>query len=182
MLSEGAGILILEEAERAKKRGARIYGEILGYGCSSDAFRVTDTHPEGRGAVQAMQNAMKDADVSPREIDYINAHGTSTQVNDRVETLAIKKVFGDRAYKIPVSAPKSMIGNLLGASGSVDLITTLLSMEQDCVLPTINYQEKDLECDLDYVPLRSRSQEIKTALIHSRGRGGINAVLAVKKV
>jgi len=182
VIGEGAGIVVLEEMERALKRGAPIYGEVVGYATNCDGYHRVDADPEGEQLARAIKMALDESKVSVSEVDYICADGAATESADRSETRAVKKVFGDRAYKIPMSAPKSMIGNLLGASGSVDLITTLLSMEHDCVLPTINYQEKDPECDLDYVPLTSRSQEITTALIHSRGRGGVNTVLAVKKV
>jgi len=182
VIGEGAGIVVLEEMERALKRGAPIYGEVAGYATNCDGYHRVDVDPEGEQLARAITTALNEANVSVSEVDYICADGVATESGDRSETKAVKKVFGERAYHIPISAPKSMIGNLLGASGSVDLITTLLSMEHDRVLPTINYQEEDSECDLDYVPLKSRSQEITTALIHSRGRGGVNAVLAVKKV
>lgn len=182
VIGEGAGIVVLEEMEHALKRGAPIYGEVVGYATNCDGYHRVDFDPEGEQLARAIKTALDESKLSVSEVDYICADGAATEDGDRSETRAVKKVFGDRAYKIPVSAPKSMIGNLLGASGAVDLITTLLSMENDCVLPTINYQEKDPECDLDYVPLKPRSQEVTTALIHSRGRGGINAVLAVKKV
>lgn len=182
VIGEGAGIVVLEEMEHALKRGAPIYGEVVGYATNCDGYHRVDFDPEGEQLARAIKTALDESKLPVSEVDYICADGAATEDGDRSETRAVKKVFGDRAYKIPVSAPKSMIGNLLGASGAVDLITTLLSMENDCVLPTINYQEKDPECDLDYVPLKPRSQEVTTALIHSRGRGGINAVLAVKKV
>jgi len=182
VIGEGAGIVVLEEMERALKRGAPIYGEVVGYATNCDGYHRIEVDPGGEQLARAIKTALDESKVSVNEVDYICADGAATESADRSETRAVKKVFGERAGKIPISAPKSMIGNLLGASGSVDLVTTLLSMEHDRVLPTINYQEKDPECDLDYVPLKSRSQEITTALIHSRGRGGVNAVLAVKKV
>ena len=182
VIGEGAGIVVLEEMERALKRGAPIYGEVVGYATNCDGYHRIEVDPGGEPLARAIKTALDESKVSVNEVDYICADGAATENADRSETRAVKKVFGERAGKIPISAPKSMIGNLLGASGSVDLVTTLLSMEHDRVLPTINYQEKDPECDLDYVPLQSRSQEIATALIHSRGRGGVNAVLAVKKV
>jgi beta-ketoacyl-acyl-carrier-protein synthase II len=182
VIGEGAGIVVLEEMEHALKRGAHIYGEVVGYATSCDGYHRVDFDPEGDQLARAIKMALHESRVSLKEVDYICADGAATESGDKSETRAVKKVFGEEAYKIPMSAPKSMIGNLLGASGAVDLISTLLSMEQGYVLPTINYREKDPECDLDYVPLRSRHQEITTTLIHSRGRGGVNTVLVVKKV
>ena len=181
VIGEGAGIVVLEEMEHALKRGAHIYGEIVGYATNCDGYHRIDTEPDGEQLARAIEMALQESGVSVGEVDYICADGAATEAGDRSETKAVKKIFGKEAYKIPMSAPKSMIGNLLGASGAVDLITTLLSMEHSCVLPTINCQEKDPECDLDYVPLESRSREISTSLIHSRGRGGVNTVLVTKK-
>lgn len=182
VIGEGAGILVLEEMEHALMRSAPIYGEIVGYATNCDGYHRVDCDPKGEQLARAIKIALHESRVSLREVDYICADGAATESGDRSETSAVKKVFGEEAYKIPMSAPKSMIGNLLGASGAVDLISTLLSMEHDYVLPTINYQERDPECDLDYVPLRSRPQEITTALIHSRGRGGVNTVLVTQKI
>ena len=181
VIGEGAGIVVLEEMEHALKRGAPIYGEIAGYATNCDGYHRIEVDPEGEQLARAIKKALREAQVSVKEVDYICADGSATENGDRSETRAVKKVFGEDAYTIPVSAPKSMIGNLLGASGAVDLITTLLSMEHSLMLPTINCREKDPECDLDYVPLHARSREINTALIHSRGRGGVNTVLVARK-
>jgi 3-oxoacyl-[acyl-carrier-protein] synthase II len=181
VMGEGAGILILEEMEHALKRGARIYAEIVGFGASDDAYHITAPDPEGNGAVLSMKRAIKDAQIDLKDINYINAHGTSTKLNDKIETLAIKKVFGDYAYNIPVSSTKSMIGHLLGAAGAVESIATVLSIYNGILHPTINYEEKDPECDLDYVPNESRKWEIKYALKNSFGFGGQNASLIFKK-
>ena len=177
VLSEGAGILILEEEERARRRGARIYGEILGYGCSSDAYRITDIQPEGRGAAQAMLNAVLDAGVSPEDIGYINAHGTSTQVNDRVETLAIKKAFGEHSKRLCVSSSKSMMGHLISATGVIESAICLLTIERGVITPTINYEFPDPDCDLDYVPNEARETKVDIALSNSFGFGGQNVCL-----
>ncbi len=160
VLGEGAAMVVLEELERAKSRGAKIYGEVLGYGATADAFRITDTHPEGRGATTCINLALADAQLPPDEIQYINAHGTSTDVNDKVETLAIKKVFGPRAYKIPVSSTKSMMGHLIAAGGATELIICLLAIRDSVVPPTINYDTPDPECDLDYVPNVARRNAV----------------------
>ena len=177
ILGEGAAMVVLEEYERAKKRGAPIYGEILGYGTTADAFRITDTHPEGRGAITCMKMALKDAGKNLDEIHYINAHGTSTQVNDRVETLAIKEVFGQQAYKIPVSSTKSMMGHLIAAAGATELIICLMAMRDNVVPPTINYETPDPTCDLDYVPNAARDHKVRTILTNSFGFGGQNIAL-----
>lgn len=181
VLSEGSGVVILEELEHARKRGAKIYGELVGYGSTGDAYRLTDTHPEGRGAIKAIELALKDAGLAPSSIDYINAHGTSTSVNDTVETLAIKKVFGDYAKKVPVSSIKSMLGHLIAAAGAVEIIACLLAFRDDIIPPTINYEEPDPECDLDYVPNKARKARINTALSNSFGFGGQNISLIVKR-
>jgi 3-oxoacyl-[acyl-carrier-protein] synthase II len=177
ILGEGAAMVVLEDYERAKKRGAPIYGEILGYGTTADAFRITDTHPEGRGAISCMKMALRDAGRNPEDIDYINAHGTSTQVNDRVETLAIKETFGPLAYKIPVSSTKSMTGHLIAAAGATELIICLLAMRDGVVPPTINYETPDPQCDLDYVPNKAREKNVRTILTNSFGFGGQNIAL-----
>lgn len=181
VMGEGAGVVILETEEHAKKRGARIYAELAGYGATDDAFHITAPNPEGKAAVKAMRLALADGQVKPEEIDYINAHGTSTPLNDKTETKAIKTVFGEHAKRIPISSTKSMTGHLLGAAGGVELIATLLSMEKGMVHPTINYVNPDPECDLDYVPNKARPHTIKAALSNSLGFGGHNAVLVVKK-
>jgi 3-oxoacyl-[acyl-carrier-protein] synthase II len=177
VLGEGAGMVILEELEHAKARGAHIWGEILGYGSTADAFRITDTHPEGRGAVSCIRMAMNDAQLNPTDIQYINAHGTSTEVNDKVETLAIKQSFGDHAYKIPVSSIKSMMGHLIAAAGSVEAITCLLTLNRNVIPPTMNYETPDSECDLDYVPNAAREKQVHNALSNSFGFGGQNISL-----
>ncbi len=182
VLGEGAGILVLEEYEHAKKRGAHIYAEILGHGMTCDAYHMTAPEPEGKEAIRAMKMAMSNAGVSAKDIDYINAHGTSTQLNDKTETAIIKKVCGDRAYQIPISATKSMIGHLIGAAGSVELIATILAMENGIIPPTINYSVSDPECDLDYVPNQSRKADIGIAMKNSFGFGGKNSILIVGKV
>jgi 3-oxoacyl-[acyl-carrier-protein] synthase II len=183
VLGEGAAMIVLEEYERARKRGAPIYGEILGYGTTADAFRITDTHPEGRGAISCMRMALRDAQKNPEEIDYINAHGTSTQVNDRVETIAIKQALGaDVAYKVPVSSTKSMMGHLIAAAGATELIICLLAMRDGVLPPTINYETPDPECDLDYVPNVAREKKVRTILTNSFGFGGQNITLVAGKV
>jgi 3-oxoacyl-[acyl-carrier-protein] synthase II len=178
ILGEGAAMVVLEDYEHAKKRGAPIYGEILGYGTTADAFRITDTHPEGRGAITCMKMALRDAAKNPTDIDYINAHGTSTQVNDRVESLAIKEALGaDVAYKVPVSSTKSMTGHLIAAAGATELIICLMSMRDNVVPPTINYETPDPQCDLDYVPNAAREKKVRTILTNSFGFGGQNIAL-----
>jgi len=177
VLGEGAGMLLLEEMEHAQKRGAKIYGEIVGYGSTADAYRITDVHPEGRGAVACINMALRDAQLNPADVDYINAHGTSTEVNDRVETLAIKRSFGDQAFKTPVSSVKSMLGHLIAAAGSVEAITCLLSIRDGVLPPTMNYQTPDPNCDLDYVPNAARKGRVRRALSNSFGFGGQNVSL-----
>lgn len=177
VLGEGAGMVILEELEHAKKQGARIHGELMGYGSTADAYRITDIHPEGRGAVACIRMAMKDAGLNPTDIHYVNAHGTSTEVNDRVETAAIKHAFGESAYKTPVSSIKSMLGHLIAAAGSVEAITCLLAIRDGVLPPTINYCTPDPDCDLDYVPNAAREARVKAALSNSFGFGGQNISL-----
>jgi len=182
VMGEGAGIIILETLEHALTRGAKkIYAELTGYGATDDAYHITAPEPDALSATRAMQLALEDAEISPEEIDYINAHGTSTELNDKIETSAIKKVFGRKAYEIPISSTKSMTGHLLGASGAVELIATILSMEKGYIHPTINLENPDPECDLDYVPNKARKKEINCALSNSLGFGGHNAVLIVKR-
>lgn len=181
IMGEGSGIVVLEEWEHARRRGARIYGELAGYGLTGDAYHVTAPDPEGSGAVRCMRMALKDGGVKPEEVGYINAHGTSTQYNDKIETAAIKEVFGEYAYKVPVSSTKSMTGHLLGAAGGVELVAALLCMKEGMVHPTINYEDPDPECDLDYVPNRPRPHAFDYALSNSFGFGGTNACLLVKR-
>jgi 3-oxoacyl-[acyl-carrier-protein] synthase II len=181
VMSEGAGTLILEDLEHALSRGAPVYGEILGYGSSADAYRITDTHPRGLGAILAMRGALEDAGLSPEDVRYINAHGTSTVQNDLTETVAIKEVFGDRAQHIPVSSNKSMLGHTIGAAGAIESILTLVGMNQSVILPTINYEFADPKCSLDYVPNLARRQEHGIALSNSFGFGGQNACLCLGK-
>jgi 3-oxoacyl-[acyl-carrier-protein] synthase II len=179
VLGEGSGMLVLEELEHAKKRGATIYAELLGYGSTADAFRVTDSHDEGRGAIACMKLALADAQLPASEIGYINAHGTSTKVNDQVETLAIKKIFGDGAYQVPISSSKSMLGHLIAAAGAVELIICVMALRRGVLPPTINYEHPDPECDLDYIPNAARERSVRHALSNSFGFGGQNISLVV---
>ena len=181
VLGEGAGVVILEELQHARRRGAPIYAELTGYGCTCDAFRVTDCHPEGRGAVACMNAALADARLSPDQIGYVNAHGTSTRSNDQAETIAVKKVFGEAAYRIPISSSKSMLGHLIAAAGAVELIICIQALRQGVLPPTINYEVPDPDCDLDYIPNRAREQRATHALSNSFGFGGQNASLIVSK-
>jgi 3-oxoacyl-[acyl-carrier-protein] synthase II len=182
VLAEGAGIVVLEEYESAKKRGAKIYGEIAGYGMSGDAYHLTAPAPDGEGAARCIRMALQSAGVKPEEVDYINAHGTSTPFNDLYETMAIKRVFGDHAGKLMVSSTKSMTGHLLGAAGGIEAVYTLMAMDKGVVPPTINYHEPDPECTLDYVPNTARDAQITCALSNSFGFGGTNASLLFKKI
>lgn len=181
VMAEGAGIVILENLEHAKKRNARIYAEIMGYGMTADAYHMTAPDPDGDGAARAMKNALKDAKLNSQDIDYINAHGTSTKLNDRVETIAIKKVFASYVNKLMVSSTKSMTGHLLGAAGGVEFIVCCLALDEDIVPPTTNYQYPDPECDLDYVPNTARHAKVNVAMSNSLGFGGHNATLVLKK-
>jgi 3-oxoacyl-[acyl-carrier-protein] synthase II len=182
VLGEGAAVLILESLCRARRRGARVYAEITGYGSSFDAFGITRPEPEGKGAALSMTAALREARVDPSEIDYINAHGTSTKLNDLMETVAVKRVFGHRALSIPISSQKSMIGHLIGASGAVEAAATALSLERGVVPPTINLATPDPACDLDYVPNTAREIPVRTALSNSFGFGGQNASLVMTRV
>lgn len=181
VMSEGAGIVLLEELESALNRGARIYAEVLGYGLNGDAYHVTAPSPDGEGAARVMWMALRDGRVSPEDVQYINAHGTSTPYNDKTETLAVKKVFGEQANKIGMSSTKSMTGHLLGAAGGVETAITALAIFHQVMPPTINYEFPDPECDLDYVPNTPRPAEIVHALTNSFGFGGTNACLLLKK-
>lgn len=181
VLGEGAGMLVLEELEHAQRRRATIYAEMTGYGSTADAFRITDSHPDGRGAIACIQGALDDSGLALGDIGYINAHGTSTQVNDRVETLAIKKVFGDGAYQIPVSSCKSMLGHLIAAAGAVELIISVMAIQRGMLPPTINYEEPDPECDLDYIPNTAREKHVHHVLSNSFGFGGQNVSLIVSR-
>jgi 3-oxoacyl-[acyl-carrier-protein] synthase II len=181
VMGEGSGILILEELDHALERGAPIYAEIIGYGLTADAFHMTAPAPEGEGMGRCMQMALDDAGVSGEEIEYINAHGTSTDLNDRFETQAIKKVLGEHAYKVPVSSTKSMTGHLLGGAGGVETAFTVLAIERGIIPPTINYENPDPDCDLDYVPNVCREAEVRMALTNSFGFGGTNGALVLRR-
>ncbi|TWT44859.1 3-oxoacyl-[acyl-carrier-protein] synthase 2 [Phycisphaerae bacterium RAS1] len=181
VLGEGAGILILEEFESARRRNAKILCEVVGYGSTADAFRVTDIHETGRGAIAAMRAALTDAGVKPEQINYISAHGTGTEENDKLESLAIRSVFGDFAKKVPISSIKSMMGHLVAAAGAVELITCVLALRDGVIPPTANYREPDPNCDLDYVPNEPRKGDVQVALSNSFGFGGQNDTLIVRK-
>lgn len=181
VMGEGAGVLVLEDRDHAIARGAKIYGEIIGYGMSSDAYHVTNPHPEGRGASSAMRHALRTAGLNPEDIGYINAHGTSTGAGDPHEVQAIKRVFGDAAYQVPVSSTKSMIGHTLGAAGAIEAIICLLSMRDGILPPTINLENQDPECDLDCVPNVARKKEYDVALSNSFGFGGHNVSLIMRR-
>jgi len=181
IIGEGAGIVILEDLEHALARGAKIYAEIVGYGATGDAHHVTAPAPGGEGGVRAMRQAINDAGLQPEDIDYINAHGTSTDYNDKFETMAIKEVFGEYAQKVAISSTKSMTGHLLGAAGGVEAIFSVKAIEDSMIPPTINYVTPDPECDLDYVPNKARKQEVKAVLSNSLGFGGHNATIVFKK-
>ncbi|MEH7013550.1 beta-ketoacyl-ACP synthase II [Neobacillus niacini] len=181
VIGEGAGIIVLEELEHALARGAKIYAEIVGYGATGDAYHITAPAPGGEGGARAMKMAINDAGLNFEDIDYINAHGTSTGYNDKFETLAVKEVFGVHAYKLAISSTKSMTGHLLGAAGGVEAIFTVLAMKDSIIPPTINYETADPECDLDYVPNAARQKEIKAAMSNSLGFGGHNATIVFRK-
>lgn len=181
VIGEGAGIVVLESLEHAKNRGAKIYAEMKGYSMTCDAYHITSPAPDGEGGARAMKLAIEDAGIKEEDIDYINAHGTSTPYNDKFETAAIKNVFGERAYKIPVSSTKSMTGHLLGAAGAVEAIICIRALQEGFIPPTVGYKVKDEECDLDYVPNVGRKQDITYALSNSLGFGGHNATIIIKK-
>lgn len=181
VMGEGAGIVLLEEMEHAKRREANIYAELVGYGMSGDAYHITQPDPEAEGASRSMRNALQDAKIDTKEIDYINAHGTSTPYNDRTETLAIKRVFGEHAKRVAVSSTKSMTGHLLGAAGGVELIACVQAIEHGAIPPTINYEHPDPECDLDYVPNTARKARVNAAMSNAFGFGGHNAILIVRR-
>ena len=181
VIGEGAGVVVLEELTFAESRGARIYAEVCGYGMSGDAYHITTPAPEGKGAARCIGITLRDAGLSPEDVDYINAHGTSTKFNDENETTAIKTIFGKRAYEIPVSSTKSMTGHLLGAAGGIEAIFSILSIENGIIPPTINYEFPNPECDLDYVPNKARECNVYVAMSNSFGFGGTNACLVFKK-
>lgn len=181
VMAEGAGILVLESLSHAQRRGARIHAEVIGYGASSDAYHMVATHPEGIGAYQAMKHALREGGLAPDQIDVISAHATSTEIGDRSETAAIKKLFGEQAYRIPVTANKSMTGHMLGAAGGVEAIALVKSIQEGVIPPTINLEEPDSVCDLDYVPNEARKADIEIGMSNSFGFGGHNAVIILKK-
>jgi len=180
-MGEGAGIVVLEELEHAKKRKAKIYSELTGYGMSADAYHMTAPDPEGKGAIRSMRLSLEDAGVTPEQVDYINAHGTSTVYNDRVETVAIKQVFGEHTRKVSISSTKSVTGHLLGAAGGVEFIACNLAIQNSIVPPTINYETPDPDCDLEYTPNTPRSKDLNIVMSNSLGFGGHNATLVLKK-
>lgn len=182
VMAEGAGVVVLEEYEHAVKRGARIYAELVGYGMSADAYHITAPHPEGHGAIQAMKNALRDASLTPEEIVYINAHGTSTELGDIAETTAIKSTFGEHARKLVISSTKSQLGHLLGASGGVEAVVSAMSVSRNLVPPTINLDNPDPQCDLDYCPHKARDLNVTLAMSNSFGFGGHNASLIFRKM
>jgi 3-oxoacyl-[acyl-carrier-protein] synthase II len=181
VIGEGAGVLVLESFEFAQSRGARILGEVVGYGMSADAHHITSPGPGGQGAVRAMRAALRSAGLEPGDVDYINAHGTSTDANDKTETLAVKAALGENAYRVPMSSTKSMVGHLLGAAGAVEAIFCVLALRDGVLPPTINQEEPDPDCDLDYVPNEARRQRVRTAMSNSFGFGGHNATLILKQ-
>jgi 3-oxoacyl-[acyl-carrier-protein] synthase II len=181
VMGEGAGIVVLEEAERAQKRGAKIYCEMAGFGMSGDAYHITAPDPSGDGCVRAMRAALNDAGLKPQDIDYINAHGTSTLLNDRIETLAIKKTFGDHAHRVAISSTKSMTGHLLGAAGGAEFIACCMAMKHSVIPPTTNLENKDSECDLDYTANKARGCKVRTVMSNALGFGGHNATVVAKE-
>jgi 3-oxoacyl-[acyl-carrier-protein] synthase II len=181
IMGEGSGIVVLEEMESAVRRGARIYAEVAGYGASGDAYHITAPAPNGDGAARCMKMAIKDAGIALTDMGYINAHGTSTKFGDELESIAIKTVFGDYAYKVPVSSTKSMTGHLLGAAGGVEAVISVLALDRGVLPPTINLDNPDPECDLDYIPNRARKVQVDVAMSNSFGFGGTNACLIFKR-
>jgi 3-oxoacyl-[acyl-carrier-protein] synthase II len=181
VIAEGSSVLVLEDYDHAKARGAKIYGEILGYGMTGDAYHMTQPHPEGSGAIRAMRMALRNAGLQPEQIGYVNAHGTSTYYNDKLETAAVKAVFGDHAQQLPISSTKSMIGHTLGAAGAIEALVCLLAMRDGILPPTINYETPDPECDLDYIPNEARKAQTDYALSNSFGFGGHNVSLVMKR-
>jgi len=181
VMAEGAGVLVFEELEHAQRRGAYIYGEVIGFGMTADAFHLTEPDPDGTALGKAVRESLLMGDISPEEVDYINPHGTSTPLNDKVETRMIKEVFGKKAYEIPISSTKSITGHLLGAAGGVEAIATLLTIERGIIHPTLNYEFPDPECDLDYVPNEARKKEVRIGLSISAGFGGVNSTILIKK-
>jgi len=182
VMGEGSGVLVFEELDHAKKRGAHIYGEVIGWGMTADAYHLTDPDPDGKALGKAVKDAIEMAGIQPEEIDYINPHGTSTLLNDRVETRMIKDVFGKQAYHIPISSTKSITGHLLGAAGGVEAISVLLAIEKGIIHPTLNHEFPDPECDLDYVPNHARKKEVKLGLSISAGFGGVNSAILIRKL
>lgn len=182
VMGEGAGMVVLEEYEHAKKRSARIYAEVIGYSMTADAFHMTAPHPDGEGATRAMQLVLKDAKANPEDVSYVNAHGTSTELNDKIETLAMKKAFGDHAYKLQINSTKSMTGHLLGAAGGVEAVVCAKSIEEGVVHPTINYMTQDPECDLDYIANEARKHRPKVVMSTSLGFGGHNTCILLRGV
>jgi 3-oxoacyl-[acyl-carrier-protein] synthase II len=181
VMGEGAGMLVFEELDHARRRGAHIYGEMVGFGMTADAYHITEPDPDGKALGKAVGDALQRGGVHPEEIDYINPHGTSTPLNDRVETKVIKEIFGKHSYRIPVSATKSITGHLMGAAGGVEAISVLLAIEKGIIHPTLNYEFPDAECDLDYVPNEAREREVRTALSISAGFGGVNSAIVLKR-
>lgn len=182
VLGEGAAMVVLEDLERARQRGAHIYGEIVGYGATADAYRITDIHPQGRGAIACMRRALEDAGITPDQVHYVNAHGTSTAVNDRVETIACREVFGAAAEKVPISSTKSMMGHLIAAAGVTELIVCMMAMRDQVLPPTINYENPDPDCDLDYTPNAARQRKVDVAVSNNLGFGGHNASLVFRRL
>jgi 3-oxoacyl-[acyl-carrier-protein] synthase II len=182
VMAEGAGVVMLEDLETAQKRGARVYAEVLAYGASNDAYHMAAPDPDSVGVVEMMRNALERAGVEPEEVDYINAHGTSTPLGDLAETLAIKTVFGDRAYRLAVSSIKSMVGHLFGAAGAIEALSTVLTIHHGVIPPTINYENPDPACDLDYVPNEARKKDVRVALSNAMGLGGHNGCVLVGSV
>ncbi len=182
VMGEGAGVVVLEELDHALARGAKIYAELAGYGLSGDAYHVTAPDPDGSGAIRCMEMAINDAGMPREEVDYINAHGTSTDLNDKTETAAIKKVFADHAYKLAVSSTKSMTGHLLGAAGGIEAVVCVMAIQNGIIPPTVNYDNPDPDCDLDYTPNVVAKREVSVAMSNSFGFGGTNACLIFKKI